>query len=343
MSFWYRSGVCSNNRHSHRRKKIQARYTVGAPILLCAAGVAAYAQDALPPGLVARLDVTQELRYSDNPDFEVVKDPDFFGRTVLGFGLESVTNVDRFALDIDADIDEGRENLSTFNLSNSFVGLAYDRNTRNALVGLDLSYRETDTFSTFSEEDFLLDPDIINQNSGTRKTYFGGLEAAIGREAPIGASFVWAYSESTFSDTNDPDLTDQSNNDFLGQIDFRIDRRITVSPFAKYIDFDAQGNGVSRETTGFGTAVSLEVTPITTVDLSLSQDKIVLSGDETGTNEGLSGGFDVIRAMPNGSIGLSYASDVTSNDDGRRSFLSVSRDMDLPRGGLAFSLGVTGC
>jgi hypothetical protein len=33
---------------------------------------------------------------------------------------------------------------------------------------------------------------------------------------------------------------------------------------------------------------------------------------------------------------------VTSNTDGRRSFLSVSRDIDLPRGALAFSLGVTG-
>jgi hypothetical protein len=302
----------------------------------------AQAQDRLPPGIVARFDVTQRLEYSDNPDLDVVGSPDFFGRTVLGFGLESVTNIDRFALNIGAEIDEGRENLPNFDLRNSSVGLAYDRDTRNALLGLDLRYREADTTSAISDEDFLIDPNIINQTGGTRKTYFGGLEAAIGREAPIGASFVWSYSETTFNDTNDPDLTNQSNNDFLGQIDFRITPRITVSPFAKYIDFDAQGNGVNRKTTGFGTSVSLEVSSIFTVDLDLSQDKVVRSGAQTGTDEGLSGGFDVIRAMPDGSMGLSYASDVTSNDGGRRSFLSVSRDMDLPRGDLAFSLGVTG-
>lgn len=342
MSFSYPKDVCSNNRHSRRPSRVRPGHAASALLATCVVGAVAHAQDRQPPGLVATLDVTQELRYSDNPDFNIIKDPDFFGRTVLGFGLESVTSIDRFAFDMDLDIDEGRNDLPSFDLTNSFVGLAYDRNTRNALLGLDLRYREADQTSTFSEEDFLLDPDIIDQDSGTRRTYFWGIEGAVGLEAPIGASFVWTYSETTFSDTDDPDDTDQSTNDFLGEIDFRIDPRITVSPFAKYIDFDAQGNGVSRETTGFGAAVNLEVTPITTVDLALSQDKIVRSGDETGTNEGLSGEFDVIRALSNGSIGLSYASDVTSNDDGRRSFLSVSRNMDLPRGALAFSLGVTG-
>jgi hypothetical protein len=321
---------------------MKARYGIGAPLMLCAMGFTAYAQDVLPPGLVARFDVTQRLQYSDNPDLNVEKDADVFGRTVLGFGLESVTKVERFAFSIDADIDEGRNNRSSFDLTNSFVGLEYDRNTRNALVGLAFNFREADTTSSISDADFLINPDIINQDSGSRRTYFGSLEAAIGREAPIGASFAWTYSESTFSDTSDPDLTDESTNDLSGQIDFRIDPRITASLTAKYIDFDAQGNGVSRETTGFGTAVNLEVTPVTTVDVSLSQDKIERSGDEVGTNEGLSGGFDVTRAVPNGSIGLSYASNVTSNDDGRRSFLSASRELDLPRGALAVSLGVTG-
>lgn len=321
---------------------MKARYAIGAPLMLFGMGFTAYAQDALPPGLVARFDVTQRLQYSDNPDLDIQKDSDFFGRTLLGFGLESVTKIDRFALNIDADIDEGRDNRSNVDLTNSFVGLEYDRNTRNALVGLDLNYREADQTSSFSEQEFLINPDIINQDSGTRITTFGSLDAAIGLEAPIGASLAWSYSESTFTDTTDPDNTDQSNNDIAGQIDFRIDPRITASLTARYIDFDAQGNGVSRETTGFGTAVSLEVTPITTIDLSLSQDRIVRSGDETGTNEGLSGAVDLTRALSNGSIGVSYASDVSSNDDGRRSFLSVSRDMPLPRGALSFSVGVTG-
>ena len=102
------------------------------------------------------------------------------------------------------------------------------------------------------------------------------------------------------------------------------------------------GAGVDRETTGIGAQLNLVVTPISTVNMSLSYDKIERSGTQTGANSGLSGGSGWSREMPNGTLGLSYRSDVASNQDGRRSVLTLSRSLDLPRGALSAQVGLTG-
>ena len=341
MLFWSRSGVCSNNRLAHRHKRRIAWQGAGALAILCTLGAVGRAQDA-PSGLSMRLDVTQRLEFSDNPDFTVDGGSDFFGRTVLGFGLESVTNIERFTLNLGTDIEEGRTERSSIDATNSFANLSYDRDTRNARLGVTAEYREADIDSTFFVEDFGIDGNVIDQDSGTRETYRFGLEGAVGREAPIGASFSWNYTEISYSGTTDPDLTDQSNSDFQAQVDFRITPRITTSLTGTYIDFDAQGNGTNRRTNGLGVSAELEINPVTTADVGLSYDRIERSGDETGVDEGVSVSFGLTRTMANASLGLRFSSDVTSNDNGRRSFLSVTRDVELPRGALSVELGVTG-
>ena len=342
MSFWYQRDACSNNRHAGKQLKLKTGH--GAFVLLSTCAVAAMAQDGVPPGLVATFDITQQLEYSDNPDLDTdaAADGDFYGRTILGFGLASVTTLEDFRLNIGTDLEEGRNDQSSVDLTNSFLDLSYERDTRNALFGFGLRYRETDTSSSVSDDDFLSDGDVINQDNATRESYGFDLRAEVGREAPIGASVRWSNNEISYSDTNDPDLTDTSTDTFDGQVDFRIDPRITASLTGKYIDFDTQGNGVNRETTGIGTALRLELSKIYTVNLGLGYDRIERSGDQIGTDEGFSGSIDVLRAMPNGDLGLRYTSDVASNVDGRRSFLGVRRNMELPRGQLSFQLGVTG-
>jgi len=318
-----------------------ARQGIGALAIFCTVAVVVRAQE-VPPGVIARFDVTQRLEYSDNPDFDVDGDSDFFGRTVLGFGLESVTQVQRFALNLGTDIEEGRDDGSSFDVTNSSARLSYDRNTRNALIGVSANYRESDVSSSISDDDFDLDGNVINQDSGKRKTYRYGLNGAVGREAPIGASFNWNYSEIKYSDTSDADFTDRSTNSFGGRINFRIDPRITARLTGKYIDFDAQGNGTDRETTGLGIGSAFAITPILSANIGLSYDKIERTGDETDTDDGVSLNLAVTRDMPNGSLVGRFSSDVASNDNGRRSYLSVSRAMDLPRGDLSVELGVTG-
>ena len=131
MLFWSRSGVCSNNRLAHRHKRRIAWQGAGALAILCTLGAVGRAQDA-PSGLSMRLDVTQRLEFSDNPDFTVDGGSDFFGRTVLGFGLESVTNIERYTQNLGTDIEEGRTDRSSNDATNSIANLSNDRDTRNA-------------------------------------------------------------------------------------------------------------------------------------------------------------------------------------------------------------------
>ena len=230
MSFWYRNGGCSNNGYSYKRpKKWGLRFYAGTLTALCAAVVTAYAQEGVPAGLVARLDVTQRFEYSDNPDFRTNGSSEFFGRTVLGFSLQSETRAQRFSLNLGTEIEEGRDNQSNLEVDNTDLSLNYERYTGNARFGTNFSYRESDHRASLNDVDFDQNGNIINQNSGTRESLGYGLEFAVGQQAPVGAEFRWRYRELRFSGTNDPNLTGSSTNDFSGQIDFKIDPRITAS------------------------------------------------------------------------------------------------------------------
>ena len=343
MSFWYRSGVCSNNERGNRQNTLSLRYGVSALAMLCAATVVVRAQD-IPPGFLATFDITQRLEYSDNIDFDDDADAesDLFGRTVLGFGLESVTKVQRFALNLGLDITEGRDNRSSVDIDNPFVRLAYDRNVRNATLGVDFNYRDSDVDGDIDDLVFDEDGNIITQRGGTRQFLSFGLDGAVGRDAPIGATWSYQYSELNYSGTNDPDLTDQNTNTFSGRINFRITPKVTTSLTGRYSDFDTQGNGVNRETSSLGVATNLQISQILRASVGLSYDRIERSGDEIGTDEGISLNAGLNRAMPDGSWGVNFNSDVTSNDDGRRSFLRFSRKRELPTGRLNYSFGLTG-
>lgn len=344
MSFWYRRDVCSNNAISHRQSRNtgSTHRRIGAFAVLCGVGFAANAQDAVPPGIIASLDVTQRLEYSDNPDLDVDGDSDFFGRTILEFGLESATSLEDFTLNVGTDVEEGRNDKSSIRLTNTFFRLGYDRATANANIGTSLRYRESDPTSTFFDGGFDEDSSAIDQDSGTRKNYGAGLTGAVGVEAPVGASFAIDYREVRYSGTEDPDLTDQSTLDTSGQLNFRIDPRIVARLTATYIDFDAKGNGTNRKATGFGAGAFLEFSPTLVGDFSVSYDKIKLSGDESGTDDGISFSAELTRELTNGTLGARLSSDVSSNDYGRRGFFAIDRDMDLSeRAALFFSFGGT--
>jgi hypothetical protein len=295
----------------------------------------------------ARFDFTQRLEYSDNPDLEDDGESDFFGRTLLGFGLESLTKVQRFALNFGTEIeafrdDEGSDSNSDLDATNSFVNLRYDRNTRNALIGLGLDYREADTSSDITDDELDADGNVIRQDSGTRKTSVFRLNGEVGREAPIGARYNWTYTEINYSDTDDADLSDQTRNDVQGQLDFRISPKVTVFALARYEDLDTQGNGTDREETEISLGADLVVNRVLTANVSLGYTEIDRSGDQIATDDGISGGVGLTLARPDGSWGVAFRSDPETNDNGRRSSLTVSRTRELSDGNLIYSFGVTG-
>jgi hypothetical protein len=304
--------------------------------------VVAHAQDNTPPGLLASLDVTQRLEYSDNPDLDFEGEPDFYGRTLLDFGLISETPRDLFTFNVGADVEEFGENQSTLDLTNTRVGLGYDRESRNARFGLDFAFRESDvTDSDF--DDFLdFDGNLISQRGGTRESTIFGIEGELGREAPIGASIDLRYRDLNFSDTNDPDLTEEDDIRLNGQIFFRFNQRATGRLIARYEDFDSQGNGVDRETVSLGSGLAIDLTPTLSADVELDYTTIERQGDETGTDDGFDLSLGLSRTLRNGTIGVTFASEVETNDEGRRSFLSLNRAMALPSGAtIAYEIGGT--
>lgn len=300
------------------------------------------AQD-VPPGLIARLDVTQRFEYTDNPGLETDGgDSIFFGRTVLGFGLESVTDVERFQLNLSTNIEEGREGQSSVDITNSFGDFLYNRETSNARLGITSRYQESDIETFRIGDDFDQNGNVINQTTGTRESFRFGVNAEWGINAPIGTELSWEYSQISFRGTDDPDLNDSNRNDLLGRINFRINPNITLDLTARYTKTDTDGEGVDRELIGLSSGVELEVSPILTVNASLGFERINRSGTETGSDDGGTLAISLERDLPNGSVGLRFNTDVQSNENGRRSFLGVDRDLDLPRGSLSYSLGVSG-
>ncbi len=345
MSFWYRKDVCSSNRQPQKRNGLSAHHGFGALLFIFALGAVARAQDALPPGITARLDVTQRLEYSDNPGLRTDEnaDSDFFGRTLLNFGLLSINNVDRLNLNIGTEIEEGNDdNDDTIDFTNTFARLGYNRTTPNAALGLNLEYRESDVDSRFIDDDFLEDGDVLRQDSGTRQSYTYGFNWAVGREAPIGASFNARWRALRYNDTDDDSLRDRDTETYSGRVTFRIDPRITAGLIARYNNRDIE-NGVDRETTSIGGTLGLDITQTLRGDFGLTYDSIERSGTQNDTDDGLSVSATLRQDVPNGTMGVSFFSDVSSNDNGRRSSLRFNRQMDFARdASLGFSVGVTG-
>lgn len=342
MLFLYRKGVCLNNRQVQGHRQGGLRCIGGAGVVVFATGMVAYGQDTVPPGVMVTLDVTQRFEFSDNPDLDVDGSSDFFGRTLLGLGVQSVRKVDSFSFNLNGDIEEGRNNSDTLDLTNYGGQLEYIRDTRNARVAFNLGYQEADADQGAVDTEFDANGNVINQNDGSRQSLVAGFDSEFGREAPVGGSFSWRYNEINFSDTANLDLQDTTRNTFRGGLDFEITPRVTVGLTGEYADFDAGEGGVDRETTGLGLTADLVVSPVDNVSLSLGYEKIERSGAQSGTDEGVNGAIRWTRALTNGDLSVSYSSDVSSNNDGRRSFLNVSRDIELPRGALALTLGLTG-
>lgn len=345
MSFSYRSGVCSNNERGNRQGIFSLRYGMSALAMLCAATGMVRAQD-IPPGVLATLDISQRLQYNDNVDFDpdTNAESDLLGRTVLRFGLESVTKVQNLELDLGLEMTEGSRGKSSIDIENPFVRLAYDRNVRNTTLGVNLNYREADVDVDGDIDDLVFDEDgnVITQTGGTREFLVFGINGSFGRDAPIGGNWSYQYSELNFVGTNDPDLTDQNTDTVSGRITFRISPKVSASLTGRYSDFDAEGNGVNRETTSLGFATNLQVSRLLSVNAGLSYDRIERTGDEVDTDEGLSLNVDLTRDMPNGSWQVAFATDVSSNEDGRRPSLTLNRERELLRGRLNYSFGLTG-
>lgn len=286
----------------------------------------------------------QSLDFSDNPDFT----DDFTGtalrsRTNLSFGLDSVTAGQSLSINIGA---AWRYTLSTSDdqptregLTDPFVTIAYDRNSATSLLSFSASYRESNT----GDLSFVLDPDtldlIVDDGTVARTNLAFGLDTGIGE--PLGLSLDVSYARRAYSNTTDPDLSDNETFQFAGSARFQVTPTTSASLIARYIDDNDFGSSdYQRKTARFGFGIDHEISATQQFRFDMTADNIdTTDGGVTTTEEGYSFSLGYSQDLPNGGFSVNASS--TLQNIGTRNTLRFSRDFVLPDGDLVLYAGVT--
>lgn len=338
MSSLFRKDASLNDAPARSGPLRRCLYPGGA-VLAFALANAAPAQDAGDSARRFTLDVSQGLEWSNNPDLAVIGESELLSRTSLTFGLERRTSIDRLALSLGGDFILSDEGDSGF--ENPAFRLDLGRDVGHSRIGLDVEIRETQLDSG----DFIFDEDtgsvdFITDDNATRRSSRIGLSGAFGVEAPFGGSYRLSREEIRYSDTTDTALVDADRTVFDGRLDFRLDPRIVLGLIASHTEVDEIGPGAIDTTSSrLGTSLDMEITQRLTGRFALGWQRVEERGLIDTTEDGAFLNAGLTWAMPNGSVGMDADSVIDVN--GRRNTVQVRRSMELPRGALSYSVGLS--
>ena len=311
--------------------------------VICLAGVlpllAAAPAIAQEPNPYVRFTFSQGLRLSDNPD--LVPDPPgatLVARTGLGFELGAETRVQSLRLTLGTDL-EGRfgEADRDYDFVNDRATLAFAREGKNA--GLTLTARYANTPFEDIEIGEETDPDFLVIDAGRRETKSVALGFDIGRDARAALDVRLRWSSTDYVDTVDPDLLDSETIGIDTRATFALSGALNASLSAGLTETDEEGD-VERRTSYLGVGLSGETARGFSFSGSVTYDRARTTGganpkDEDGV------GFDLALTQdrPLGAYTLNLGSRI--DEAGRVSRINLGRAMDLPRGDISWSVGVT--
>ena len=303
----------------------------------------AVAQEDAPGGTTLTFGINSKLSVSDNYTLAVVAPgTSTILDTTLSFGYLSQTAISRFAFDIDgvlrvADLPgAGSSNGTRFDDINA--ALSYTHEGANSRFSATANYNriDLDFLNPFALTD-ISDVDLIN-SGGTRNNRNARVIFETGIDDPLGFGFELGHDNFSYSNTTDPGLFDTTTNDFA------LTSRLRLSAVAEGRVRLSQENYTAggliptdRTTRALSFGVAYELSGVTTLDTSVGVEKIDTVG--FGTQRGKFGTISLTRAMANGTAGLVL--DRSFGIEGGRTTLTAARDLALPSGTLAFSLGVT--
>lgn len=300
------------------------------------AAIPAASQEPNPYG---RFTFSQELRLSDNPD--IVEDPPgatLTARTGLGFEYGAETRVQSLRLSLGTDL-EGRfgEADRDYDFVNDRATLSFSRDGANA--GLDLTARYRNTPFDDIEIGEEGDPDFLVIDAGRRELQSIGLGFDIGRDARTSLEFDLGWSKTDYVDTVDPDLLDSETFDLDARASFALTRSLDASLLAGIQETDEEGD-VTRESSYIGVGLSGETRSGFTFSGDLTYDRSeTVGGANPKDVDGVGFNLSLRQDRPLGAYSLTLGSRI--DDAGRYSRISLGRDLELPRGGLSWSVGVT--
>jgi hypothetical protein len=263
--------------------------------------------------------------------------------TGLSFDLSSVTRTQRFGLSTDARLVFDEDG---FDFENPGLDLDYARANRSTAFDVGLSYSVRDVEGEFE----VIDPvtgivtDLIDDD-GTLESVRLNVGLETGRDAPFGTDTRFSFTDRTYSDTSDPDLSDLESWQIGTTLRFDVDPRISLRTSASYRETqeDDAAQTESR-TTRFGIGGTFLIDPLWTASLDLGYSRFETEEDVLGTRvlteeDGVGASLSVTRQFRDGTLGLALAREVS--DIGAEDSLRVFRNRALANGGeLAWSLGV---
>ena len=245
--------------------------------------------------------------------------------------------------------DPGKSSETT--LDDPRFGLAYNRQGANSSFSLAASHRRAaveffDPFVLIDDPEAPVDSaDLTPGVTGDRTDDAVRLKLETGIEGPFGVSLGLSHRQRDFSQTIDPDYFDTVTDSLSVAARMQISDRSTATLSYSRTDYSAENiEQTDRLTQSLSLGISHALTPDTALGVTLGRTEVTV--DETiglvrsqRSNDGLNAQVTLNRDLVNGGIGLRFSREISIN--GNRDSLSLNRNLELPDGSLAFSLGVT--
>lgn len=302
----------------------------------------------LPGGMSVGYGLTSELRINDNLDL-AKKSPGITtlwdNRLTLGIASETPVSQLRFNIGgtLRASVLPGQSLDATFD--EPFAEMTYAWEGANSRFEAGASWNKVDlSFAdplSLIQDGTLSDTDLI-ADRGRRITSNARALFETGLNDPFGVGAEVEYDRLQYANTTDPGLYDSRTTAASVFTRYRFSPVAEGRVTASWEKYDARDTvRTNRETLGLTAGLSYEIDPITTLEASLGYDRITETTNlpSTTTRRGFKGSVSLTRDMRNGTAGLVFESDLTAN--GRRSTLTASRALELPRGSLDASLGAS--
>lgn len=302
----------------------------------------------LPSGLSIVGSVRSTLEFDDNvsldpdsPDSDVV-----FG-TDLELGIVSETPSSRLALSFGGTLQqENRDSGEERNgFIDPFVEAAFQTEGATSRLSLEGSIRTRDLEDVAIDdpEDFL-DEDLIISGGELELTDLEGtFEVGVG--APVGAALSYSFSERDYQDTADPDLFDRRTSTVRLTGFAQINPVARARAFVSQTDYEADDAGqTERLSRSVGAGVEYEINPVLRFDgeiffAEVEETALVLGSPVTVENDGAGLEMTLTRDLKNGALTFSASRNVSTFTT--RNEVRVGRELQLPNGDLALSLGVS--
>lgn len=288
-------------------------------------------------GLVATFGVTQQLEYVGEQGFSTPQDEGLRAVTGLSFGLSSQNSNQQFDFGLTGGLVLSDQN-SSFDIENPSARLLYGISSRDTALTFNANYRRADVDqSNFFEDNIFLDPTVFS-DEGTRTVASLRTGLELGRTAPVSYSFNHIYAQTSYDDTLDPALRDNTTQGLDGRVNFRLNGAVSTYVFASWREIDEDGiNANDSTTTRYGVGGSFQVSPVLslTTELNYSDSETTNSG----VTSGLGYSLGLLRDLPNGSLGGSISATETIN--GTRTQARISRAMEFKRGSATFGIGAS--